>query len=78
MRITIDVDDELLAEAMRLMSVRSKKKAVETALREATARRRAAKAALSLRGKVQWDGDLDAMRRGDAPVEWPQDSGDRK
>ena len=63
MRTNIDIDDKLMAEAMELMSARTKRQAVDTALKEAVRRRKAQKAILSLRGKVQWDGDLEAMRR---------------
>jgi Arc/MetJ family transcription regulator len=62
-RTNIDIDDKLMAEAMELMSARTKKQAVEDALREAVQRRRSANAILALRGKVEWVGDLDAMRR---------------
>jgi Arc/MetJ family transcription regulator len=57
-RTNIDIDDKLIAEAMELMSVRTKKKAVEDALREAVERGRAAKAIRNLRGKIHWEGDL--------------------
>jgi len=71
MRTNIDIDDALMAQAMALLPARTKKQAVEIALREAIERRRAADAVLALRGKVQWDGDLIAMRRADAPADWP-------
>ncbi|MET9557524.1 type II toxin-antitoxin system VapB family antitoxin [Streptomyces sp. NPDC006645] len=37
---TIDLDDEALADAMRVSGIRTKKEAVNTALREFTARHR--------------------------------------
>ncbi|MET4921647.1 type II toxin-antitoxin system VapB family antitoxin [Streptomyces sp. PSRA5] len=37
---TIDLDDEALADAMRVSGIRTKKEAVNTALREYTARHR--------------------------------------
>ena len=69
MRTNIDIDDALMARAMPLLPVRTKKQAVEMALCEAVERRMAADAVLALRGKVRWDGDLNAMRRADAPAE---------
>lgn len=73
MRIIIEIDDVLMAEAMALISARTKKEAVETALRELVRRHKTANAIRSLRGKIQWEGDLDAMRRGDAATEWSTD-----
>jgi Arc/MetJ family transcription regulator len=62
MRTNIDVDDELLAEVMRITGAKTKKQAVEESLRDRIRRRDAAKAILDLRGKIEWEGDLDAMR----------------
>jgi Arc/MetJ family transcription regulator len=67
MRTNIEIDDRLMAEAMKLMETRTKREAVNLALSEAVQRRKATKAIMALRGKVQWEGDLDAMRRGDSP-----------
>jgi Arc/MetJ family transcription regulator len=67
MRITLEIDDKLMAEAMKLLGAKSKREAVETALREAVKHRKAARAIRSLYGKVEWEGDLDAMRR-DPPL----------
>ena len=63
MRTRIDIDDELIAEAMQLLPASSKKQAVEIALREAVDRRKAANAVLASRGQVHWCGKLDALRR---------------
>ena len=41
MRTNIDIDEKLMAEAMKLMPARTKKQAVDTALREAVRRRKA-------------------------------------
>ena len=59
MRTNIDIDDELMAEAMRLSGKKTKKETVAMLVRS----RRGAEALRALRGKVEWEGDLDAMRR---------------
>jgi Arc/MetJ family transcription regulator len=63
MRTNIDIDDELMEEAMKATGQRTKKAAVVEALRQAiqTARRR--QALKELHG-IGWEGDLDAMREG--------------
>ncbi|MEX0408439.1 type II toxin-antitoxin system VapB family antitoxin [Aquibium sp. LZ166] len=63
MRTNIDIDDELMAEAMRLSGKKTKKETVEEALAMLVRSRRGAEALRALRGKVEWEGDLDAMRR---------------
>ena len=65
MRTNIDIDDALLAEAMSLTCATTKKQAVESALREAVERLRSREKIRALYGKIEWDGDLDAMRRAD-------------
>jgi Arc/MetJ family transcription regulator len=62
MRTNIEIDDALMADAMLAMGARTKREAVEEALRTSLrlARQREMQ---GLRGKVDWDGDLDAMRR---------------
>jgi Arc/MetJ family transcription regulator len=62
MRTNIEIDDKLMAEAMRAMGAKTKREAVETALRRFVEQERR-KDILKLRGKVNWVGDLDAMRR---------------
>jgi len=63
MRTNIDIDDRLMRQAMRSSRARTKRAAVEAGLRlliqtrgQATIRR--------LRGKIRWDGDLNASRLG--------------
>ncbi len=63
MRTNIDIDDALLGEAMALTGAKTKKQAVNEALRDQVKQRRAVKSLLSLKGKVEWEGDLDVMRR---------------
>jgi Arc/MetJ family transcription regulator len=63
MRTNIDIDDDLMAEAMKATGQRTKKAAVVEALCQAiqTARRR--RALEELHG-IGWEGNLDAMREG--------------
>lgn len=63
MRTNIDIDDEVLREAQRLIGTRTKRETVDMALRELVARHRRL-GVLSLRGRVHWEGDLDGSRRG--------------
>jgi Arc/MetJ family transcription regulator len=65
MRTNIDIDDELIREAQELTGLRTKREAVDHALRELVARHRRL-GVLDLRGKVHWEGDLDDSRRGRA------------
>jgi len=63
MRTNIDIDDELIIEAMELLGGKTKKQTVEQALKDMVRHRKAAKSLLALRGKIKWEGDLDALRR---------------
>jgi Arc/MetJ family transcription regulator len=62
MRTNIDIDDALLAEAMKALGTKTKKETVEAALERAV-RRYQQRRVLELRGTVEWDGDLEEMRR---------------
>jgi Arc/MetJ family transcription regulator len=61
MRTNIVIDDELMDEAMRRSGAPTKKAAVEEGLRLLINTRRQA-GIRALRGKVKWEGDLDAIR----------------
>ena len=63
MHTNIEIDDELMARAMRLSGVTTKRAAVEEALRLLVRIREQAEAARSLKG-LGWEGDLDEMRSG--------------
>jgi Arc/MetJ family transcription regulator len=65
MRTNIEIDDELLAEAMRAAGTLTKRSTVEAGLRELVRRDRVRKVR-ELRGTVEWVGDLDEMRSGRA------------
>ena len=62
MRTNISIDDELIAEAMKLSGARTKREAVEDSLRLMVRLKRQEQVRRA-RGKLKWIGDLDAMRR---------------
>jgi Arc/MetJ family transcription regulator len=62
-RTNIDIDENLLAEAMAVAGKRTKKETVHEALALLVRVRGKQTAIRSLRGKIDWEGDLDAMRR---------------
>ena len=69
MRTNIDIDDTLMAEAMKAGGFATKKAAVEAGLRELVRHQKLKQTLEELRGSVpDWEGDIDTMRRGDRPV----------
>jgi Arc/MetJ family transcription regulator len=68
MRTNIEIGDEIMAEALKLSGLRTKRAVVDAALRALVDRiaRRQLKEAL---GKYPWEGDLAQLRRwrGDEP-----------
>lgn len=71
MRTNIDISDELIQTALEISHLKTKKAIVELALQEYINMMRR-RDLLSLRGKVQWDGDLNQMRTDETPNEWDQ------
>jgi Arc/MetJ family transcription regulator len=63
MRTNIEIDDRLMREAMRSSGKRTKRAAVEAGLRLLVQTQAQAKIR-RLRGKIQWQGSLDASRLG--------------
>jgi len=61
MRTNIIIDDNLMAEAMKLSRLKTKKAVVESGLRLLVQIKKQEQIK-SLRGKLEWDGDLDKMR----------------
>jgi Arc/MetJ family transcription regulator len=59
----VEIDDELMSQAMRLSGLRTKRAAVEEGLRLLIRVRKQAEAFKRL-GGLGWEGDLDEMRRG--------------
>ena len=62
MRTNIDIDDELMREALQATGARTKRAAVEAGLRLLIQTRRQA-GLRRLRGKVDWEGDLQKSRQ---------------
>jgi Arc/MetJ family transcription regulator len=63
MRTNIDIDDRLMRQAMRGSGARTKRAAVEEALR-LLIQTKGQKTIRRLRGRVPWESDLDISRRG--------------
>jgi Arc/MetJ family transcription regulator len=62
MRTTLNIDDQALEAAMKLSKGRTKTEVVNEALRRfAHARNR--RQLLDLRGKVEWEGNIDDLRK---------------
>jgi Arc/MetJ family transcription regulator len=61
MRTNIVIDDKLMKETLRLTGLRTKREAVELGLRTIV-RLRKQEQIRRFRGKLKWQGDLDAVR----------------
>ena len=62
MRTNIAIDDKLMEATLKATGLKTKREVVEQGLR-ALLRLRQQTELRMLRGKYEWDGDLDAMRR---------------
>jgi Arc/MetJ family transcription regulator len=62
MRTNIEIDDQLMAQAMRLTGLTTKRAAVEEGLKLLVRVRKQAQALKTLKG-LGWEGDLDRMRQ---------------
>jgi Arc/MetJ family transcription regulator len=60
-RTNIVINDELMNEAMTLSRLKTKRAVVETSLKLLVQIKKQERIK-SLRGKLEWDGDLDKMR----------------
>jgi Arc/MetJ family transcription regulator len=65
MRTNIDIDDDLMREAMRATGDSTKRAVVERGLR-LLVQTEGQRGIRRLRGKVRWEGDLDRSRQGRA------------
>ena len=61
MRTNVVLDDELMEKAMRYTGLTTKRAVIEEALR-LLVRLKSQEEVLNLRGKLHWEGDLEAMR----------------
>ena len=61
-RTNIEIDDHLVENAMRLTGARTKREVVDIALRRLVEKGTLYRAVLRLRGKLEWEGDVDAWR----------------
>ena len=61
MRTNIEIDDKLMKEALRFTQAKTKREAVELGLRTLVQLGKQVEAR-KMRGKLAWDGDLDATR----------------
>ena len=66
MRTNIEIDDKLMAQALKLTGLPTKRAAVEEGLKLMIRLRKQAQALKALRG-LGWEGDPDKMRR-DRPL----------
>ncbi|MDH3472941.1 MAG: type II toxin-antitoxin system VapB family antitoxin [Rhodospirillales bacterium] len=62
MRTNVVIDDALMAEAMKVSGLKTKRQAIEEGLRLLVRARRQARVR-RLRGALEWEGSLDDMRR---------------
>jgi Arc/MetJ family transcription regulator len=62
MRTNIVIDDKLMSDTLRATGLKTKREAVELGLKTLL-RLRQQSEIKRLRGKITWEGDLDAMRR---------------
>ena len=62
MRTTVVIEDDLMEEALKVSGLKTKREAVEEGLR-LLVRTRRQKRIKRLRGKLEWEGSLDDMRR---------------
>lgn len=61
MRTNIEIDDELMTKAMTLSGHRTKRETVEAAL-ALLVRLKSQEQIRNARGKLRWEGDLEALR----------------
>jgi len=62
MRTNIVIDDKLMQDALRVSGAKTKREVVEVALRQLVQLAKQSEIR-ELRGKLHWEGDLDAMRK---------------
>ncbi|HEX8689077.1 MAG TPA: type II toxin-antitoxin system VapB family antitoxin [Solirubrobacterales bacterium] len=68
-RTNIEIDDELIERAMRIYRLRSKREAVDYALRKLVGETMTREEMLAMEG-TGWAGDLDEIRPAEEVPEW--------
>lgn len=63
MRTNIVIDDELMADALKITGLRTKREAVELGLKALIKLKKQEQIKL-FKGKLQWQGDLEELRSG--------------
>ena len=63
MRTNVVIDDELMAAALESTGLKTKRAVIEQALRNLV-QMKAQEKTRALRGKLQWEGNLDELREG--------------
>lgn len=66
-RTNIELDDELVREAMELTGARSKREVVDIALRRLVEKGSLYRSIRDLRGQLEWGGDVGAWRSSRSP-----------
>jgi Arc/MetJ family transcription regulator len=61
-RTNIELDDRLVEKAMRLTGARTKREVVDIALRRLVEKGSLYRALRRLKGKLEWEGDVDRWR----------------
>jgi Arc/MetJ family transcription regulator len=62
MRTNIEIDDKLIHDTLKVTGLKTKREVVELGLETLLRLKRQERLAKKLRGKVQWEGDLEEMR----------------
>lgn len=62
MRTNIEIDDKLMADALKATGLKTKKEAVDLGLKTLVKLKKQ-EGIKRFRGKLEWSGDLDDMRR---------------
>ena len=62
MRTNIEISDKKIAQVMKILGTTTKKETVDSAFDEII-RMNNQRRMLEMRGKIQWEGDLEAWRR---------------
>ncbi|MBI2202512.1 MAG: type II toxin-antitoxin system VapB family antitoxin [Candidatus Rokubacteria bacterium] len=62
-RTNVVIDDRLIRQAMKITGAKTKREAIDIALRRLVDRESVHQALRRLRGRLKWDGDIAAWRK---------------